>query len=84
MKSLNLIAEKAVRAIVIMLFCGAGLVGCGSDHDSTGGSTSTPAVDAFFTAVSGVVVTSPDDTEPTSVDSFTATSPEDTEPQPLS
>lgn len=49
-----------------------------------GGGGGGPQVDAFITAVRGVIATSPDDTEPQSLNNFPAvTLPENTEPEAL-
>lgn len=56
-----------------------------NDHvgEGPGNGGGTPAQDSFFAAVSAVIASSPDDTEPREVDSITATTPEDSEPTAL-
>lgn len=65
------------------------LAGCGggSSHtDSGSGGVNPPPVamlDAFYVAVSNVILTTSDDKEGVSIDAIMATSPDNTEPVPL-
>ena len=66
------------------------LAGCGGGTDSgsggdNGGTTPPPVVllDAFYVAVSNVILTTSDDKDGVGIDAIMATSPEDTEPVPL-
>lgn len=75
---------KAVALTVLTLAVAA----CGdSDNGQVGqgpgNGGGTPAQDSFFTAVSALIASSPDDTEPREVDSITATTPENSEPTGL-
>ena len=82
MKFIRRITGKPVKVIAMALLGAASLVACGSGS-YTPVEPPAPAMDAFVTAVSTLVATSSDDTEPVAIDSFVATAPEDTEPQPL-
>jgi hypothetical protein len=66
------------------------LAGCGggSSHggDNGDGSVNPPPVvllDAFYVAVSNVILTTSDDKDGVAIDAIMATSPENTEPVPL-
>ncbi|MGK5035537.1 hypothetical protein [Janthinobacterium sp. LB3P118] len=66
------------------------LAGCGgggsSSHDGDNGGVNPPPVvllDAFYVAVSNVILTTSDDKDGVAIDAIMATSPEDTEPVPL-
>lgn len=60
------------------------LTACGGGgYDANGSSTGSTAVDPFTATATGVVATTPDDTEPMAIDSITATAPDDTEPTPI-
>ena len=86
MKPLRYFVGKPARTIAVALLAAAGLTACGGHFFNGGGDNETPmpVVDAYFTAVSALLASSPDDTEPVAIDSIAATAPEDTEPQPLS
>ena len=95
MKLIHSLAAKPAAAIAVALLGAASLVACGSGdyHASLPPEgpapapaptpTPVPVVDAFFAAVSAMLATSPEDTEPGAVESIVATAPEDAEPQPL-
>ena len=78
MKKLPLIGALALAAL---------LAGCGGgSHTDSGGGVNPPPVamlDAFYVAVSNVILTTSDDKEGVSIDAIMATSPENTEPVPL-
>jgi hypothetical protein len=76
---------KLIAAVAVALLGAAGLAACGSGTyvPTPDPVTPAPTVDAFFTAVSGIVASSPEDTEPVAIEAQTATTPEDSEPQPL-
>ena len=79
MKKLPLIGALALAAL---------LAGCGggSSHTDSGGGVNPPPVamlDAFYVAVSNVILTTSEDKEGVSIDAIMATSPETTEPVPL-
>lgn len=78
MKKLPLIGALALAAL---------LAGCGggSSHTDSGGVNPPPVamLDAFYVAVSNVILTTSDDKEGVSIDAIMATSPENTEPVPL-
>ncbi|MGK5080039.1 hypothetical protein [Janthinobacterium sp. HLX7-2] len=65
------------------------LAGCGggsSSTDSGSGGVNPPPVallDAFYVAVSNVILTTSDDKEGVGIDAIMATSPDNTEPVPL-
>ena len=98
MKLFTSLGRKRAAAIAVTLLAAASLVACGGDGEDfrapdapvpTPTPAPTPApvpmIDAFFAAVSALIATSPEDTEPSAtVESIVATSPEDTEPVPLS
>lgn len=80
MKKLHVISALALTALL------AGCGGGGSSTDSGSGGVNPPPVamlDAFFVAVSNVILTTSDDKEGVSIDAIVATSPENTEPVPL-
>ena len=85
MKLSTRIAGKPALAIAVALLAAASLTACGG-HSLFGGDDDPPApvVDPYVTAVSAILASSPDDTEPSPIDSMVATAPDDTEPQPLS
>lgn len=85
MKLSTRIAGKPALAIAVALLAAAGLAACGG-HSLYGGDDNPPApvIDPYFTAVSAMVASSPDDTEPGPIETMVATAPDDTEPQPLS
>lgn len=76
----NILALAALAAALTLAGCGGS-----SHHDSpTTPTTPTPpvsVVDAFFTAVMGIIGDGKETTtEPVATDSITATKPDDTEP----
>ena len=80
MKKLHVIGTLALTALL------AGCGGGGTDSGGDNGGTTPPPVamlDAFFVAVSNVILTTSDDKEGVSIDAIVATSPENTEPVPL-
>lgn len=80
MKKLHVISALALTALL------AGCGGGGSSTDSGSGGVNPPPVamlDAFFVAVSNVILTTSEDKEGVSIDAIVATSPENTEPVPL-
>lgn len=80
MKKLHVISALALTALL------AGCGGGGSSTDSGSGGVNPPPVamlDAFFVAVSNVILTTSDDKEGVSIDAIVATSPENTESVPL-
>lgn len=80
MKKLPLIGALALAALL------AGCGGGGSHTNSGSGGVNPPPVamlDAFYVAVSNVILTTSDDKEGVSIDAIMATSPENTEPVPL-
>ncbi|ATD61624.1 MAG: hypothetical protein ACOH2S_16410 [Janthinobacterium svalbardensis] len=80
MKKLHLLSALALTALL------AGCGGGSSSHgDDNGGTTPPPVVllDAFYVAVSNVILTTSDDKDGVGIDAIMATSPEDTEPVPL-
>jgi len=80
MKKLYVIGAMALTALL------AGCGGGSSSHgDDNGGTTPPPVVllDAFYVAVSNVILTTSDDQDGVGIDAIMATSPEDTEPVPL-
>lgn len=82
MKKLHACSALALTALL------AGCGGGGSSHGDNGGDQggSTPPVvllDAFYVAVSNVILSTGDDKEGVAIDAIMATSPEDTEPVPL-
>lgn len=82
MKKLYACSALALTALV------AGCGGGGSSHggDNGNGGVNPPPVvllDAFYVAVSNVILTTSDDKEGVGIDAIMATSPEDTEPVPL-
>ena len=76
-------ALGALALTALLAGCGGG----GSSHtDSGSGGVSPPPVamlDAFYVAVSNVILTTSDDKEGVSIDAIMATSPDNTEPVPL-
>lgn len=76
-------ALGALALTALLAGCGGG----GSSHtDSGNGGVNPPPVamlDAFYVAVSNVILTTSDDKEGVSIDSIMATSPDNTEPVPL-
>ena len=80
MKKLYVIGAMALTALL------AGCGGGSSSHgDDNGGTTPPPVVllDAFYVAVSNVILTTSDDKDGVAIDAIMATSPENTEPVPL-
>lgn len=96
MELFNRINGRAAAAIVVAVFIGAGLSGCGShdrdDDYSNGGNTPsnptpiptpTPVADAFYSTVANVVGASNDTGEPNPIDAVAVTAPDMMEPEPL-
>ncbi|KAB8047799.1 hypothetical protein GCN78_20580 [Janthinobacterium rivuli] len=82
MKKLYVVSALALASLV------AGCGGGGSSHggdNGNGGTTPPPVVllDAFYVAVSNVILTTSDDKDGVAIDAIMATSPETTEPVPL-
>ena len=80
MKKLYVISALALTALL------GGCGGGGSSTDSGSGGVNPPPVamlDAFYVAVSNVILTTSEDKEGVSIDAIMATSPETTEPVPL-
>jgi hypothetical protein len=80
MKKLHALSALALTALL------AGCGGAGSSHGGDNGGTTPPPVvllDAFYVAVSNVILTTSDDKDGVPIDAIMATSPEDTEPVPL-
>ncbi|MGX9782364.1 hypothetical protein CSQ91_07830 [Janthinobacterium sp. BJB301] len=80
MKKLHAISALALTAML------AGCGGGGSSHGGDNGGTTPPPVvllDAFYVAVSNVILTTSDDKDGVAIDAIMATSPENTEPVPL-
>ena len=82
MKKLYVCGALALTALL------AGCGGGGSSHggeNGDGGVNPPPVVllDAFYVAVSNVILTTSDDKEGVSIDAIMATSPDNTEPVPL-
>jgi hypothetical protein len=98
MKPFTIPGRKRAVIVALTVLAAMSLTACGSDGDDyrapdtpapapvpTPTPTPVPMIDAFFAAISALIATSPDDTEPSAtVESIVATSPEDTEPQPVS
>ena len=82
MKKLYVIGAMALTAL--LAGCGGGSSSHGDDNGN-GGTTPPPVVllDAFYVAVSNVILTTSDDKDGVGIDAIMATSPEDTEPVPL-
>ena len=81
MKKLYVIGAMALTAL--LAGCGGGSSSHGDDNGN-GGTTPPPVVllDAFYVAVSNVILTTSDDKDGVGIDAIMATSPEDTEPVP--
>ena len=82
MKKLYVIGALALTALL------AGCGGGGSSHggDNGDGGVNPPPVvllDAFYVAVSNVILTTSDDKDGVGIDAIMATSPDNTEPVPL-
>ena len=80
MKKLYAISALALAALL------GGCGGGGSSTDSGSGGVNPPPVamlDAFYVAVSNVILTTSEDKEGVSIDAIMATSPENTEPVPV-
>ena len=80
MKKLHACGALALTALL------AGCGGGGSSHGGDNGGVNPPPVvllDAFYVAVSNVIVSTSDDKDGVAIDAIMATSPEDTEPVPL-
>jgi hypothetical protein len=77
----NLMTLAALATALVLGGCGGG-----SHHDSTPTTPTTPPppvsmIDAFFTAVMGIIGDGKETTtEPVATDGIAATAPEDTEP----
>ncbi|KAB8066699.1 MULTISPECIES: hypothetical protein [Janthinobacterium] len=81
MKKLYAISALALTAL--LAGCGGG--GSSSHGGDNGGVNPPPVVllDAFYVAVSNVILTTSDDKDGVAIDAIMATSPENTEPVPL-
>ncbi|MGK5047178.1 hypothetical protein ACQ4WP_14935 [Janthinobacterium sp. GB4P2] len=81
MKKLYVCSALAFTA----LLAGCGGSGSSSHGGDNGGTTPPPVVllDAFYVAVSNVILTTSDDKDGVGIDAIMATSPENTEPVPL-
>ena len=81
MKKLYVIGALALTAL--LAGCGGG--GSSSHSGDNGGVNPPPVVllDAFYVAVSNVILTTSDDKDAVAIDAIMATSPETTEPVPL-
>ena len=79
----KLYACGALALTALLAGCGGG--GSSSHGGDNGGTTPPPVVllDAFYVAVSNVILTTSDDRDGVGIDAIMATSPEDTEPVPL-
>ncbi|MNK38411.1 hypothetical protein D3C87_570000 [compost metagenome] len=82
MKKLYVCGALALTALL------AGCGGGGSSHggDNGDGGVNPPPVvllDAFYVAVSNVILTTSDDKDGVGIDAIIATSPDNTEPVPL-
>ncbi|KAB8061346.1 hypothetical protein GCN74_04545 [Janthinobacterium sp. FT14W] len=80
MKKLYAISALALTALL------AGCGGGSSSHGGDNGGVNPPPVvllDAFYVAVSNVILTTSDDKDGVAIDAIMATSPENTEPVPL-
>ncbi len=78
----KLYACGALALASLLAGCGGG----GSSHGGDNGGTTPPPVvllDAFYVAVSNVILTTSDDKDGVAIDAIMATSPEDTEPVTL-
>ncbi|KHA78882.1 hypothetical protein NC77_10445 [Janthinobacterium lividum] len=82
MKKLHAISALALTAMLVG--CGGGGSSHGGDNGD-GGVNPPPVVllDAFYVAVSNVILTTSDDKDGVAIDAIMATSPENTEPVPL-
>ena len=82
MKKLYAIGALALAAL--LAGCGGGSSSHGGDEG--GGGVNPPPVamlDAFYVAVSNVILTTSEDKDGVNIDAIRATSPENTEPVPL-
>lgn len=80
MKKLYAIGALALAALL------AGCGGGSSSNSGDNGGVNPPPVamlDAFYVAVSNIILTTSEDKEGVSIDTIMATSPENTEPVPL-
>ena len=79
----KLYVSSALALTALLAGCGGG--GSSSHGGDTGGTTPPPVVllDAFYVAVSNVILTTSEDKDGVAIDAIMATSPEDTEPVPL-
>ena len=80
MKKLYVCGALALTALL------AGCGGGGSSHGGDNGGVNPPPVvllDAFYVAVSNVILTTSDDKDGVGIDAIMATSPDNTEPVPL-
>ncbi|MCA1859793.1 hypothetical protein LE191_06670 [Janthinobacterium sp. HSC-3S05] len=79
----KLYACGALALTALLAGCGGG--GSSSHGGDNGGTTPPPVVllDAFYVAVSNVILTTSDDKDGVGIDAIMATSPENTEPVPL-
>ncbi|EZP36852.1 hypothetical protein [Janthinobacterium lividum] len=80
----KLYVSGALALTALLAGCGGGGSSHGGDNGD-GGVNPPPVVllDAFYVAVSNVILTTSDDKEGVSIDAIMATSPDNTEPVPL-
>lgn len=80
----KLYVSGALALTALLTGCGGGGSSHGGDNGN-GGVNPPPVVllDAFYVAVSNVILTTSDDKDGVAIDAIMATSPEDTEPLPL-
>jgi len=79
----KLYACGALALTALLAGCGGG--GSSSHGGDNGGVNPPPVVllDAFYVAVSNVILSTSDDKDGVAIDAIMATSPENTEPVPL-
>ncbi|MBW3509672.1 hypothetical protein [Janthinobacterium sp. NKUCC06_STL] len=79
----KLYACGALALTALLAGCGGG--GSSSHGGDSGGINPPPVVllDAFYVAVSNVILTTSDDKDGVGIDAIMATSPDNTEPVPL-
>ncbi|MDX8121972.1 hypothetical protein SKZ59_09330 [Janthinobacterium sp. GMG2] len=80
----KLYVSGALALTALLAGCGGGGSSHGGDNGD-GGVNPPPVVllDAFYVAVSNVILTTSDDKDGVSIDAIMATSPDNTEPVPL-
>ncbi|WLI91336.1 hypothetical protein Q4S45_09525 [Massilia sp. R2A-15] len=80
--------KSKLSAIAVAVLAAAGLAACGGTETTIfpvpDPTQTTPAADAFFSVVSGIVSTTSEDGLPKDpIDTIVATAPEDTQPEPV-